>query len=101
MTNEYDGSAMAKLADIRGWVRNQMHKQSQDKFEKTTLRKYQTLTRTADTLQKQNVELRRQLERTKALLAKSENELDLEVYNDPDAGIKDEEVDFEHLDRNS
>ena len=73
-SNEYDGSAMAKLADIRGWVRNQMHKQSQDKFEKTTLRKYQTLTRTADTLQKQNVELRRQLERTKALLAKSENE---------------------------
>ena len=73
-SNEYDGAAMAKLADIRSWVRNQMRKQVQDKFEKTTLRKYKTLTRTADNLQKQNVELRKQLERTKALLAKSENE---------------------------
>ena len=35
------------------------------------------------------------------IVAKSENELDIDVFNDPDAGIQDEEVDFEHLDKNS
>jgi Na+/H+-dicarboxylate symporter len=35
------------------------------------------------------------------IVGKSENELDLGVFNDPDAGIKSEEVDFEHLDKNS
>jgi Na+/H+-dicarboxylate symporter len=35
------------------------------------------------------------------IVGKSENELDIDVYNDPDAGLKDEEVDFEHLDKNS
>ncbi|MGK0304390.1 MAG: Na+/H+-dicarboxylate symporter [Gammaproteobacteria bacterium] len=35
------------------------------------------------------------------IVGKSENELDIHVYNDPDAGLKDEEVDFEHLDKNS
>ena len=35
------------------------------------------------------------------IVAKSENELDIEVFNDPSAGIKDEEVDFKHLDNNS
>jgi Na+/H+-dicarboxylate symporter len=34
------------------------------------------------------------------IVGKSENELDIEVYNDPDAGIKGEEVDFEHFDKN-
>jgi Na+/H+-dicarboxylate symporter len=34
------------------------------------------------------------------IVGKSENELDIEVFNDPNAGLKDEEVDFEHLDRN-
>jgi Na+/H+-dicarboxylate symporter len=34
------------------------------------------------------------------IVAKSENELDIEVFNDPDAGIKYEEVNFEHLDKN-
>jgi Na+/H+-dicarboxylate symporter len=35
------------------------------------------------------------------IVAKSENELDIEVYNDPNSGIKEEEVDFKHLDKNS
>jgi Na+/H+-dicarboxylate symporter len=35
------------------------------------------------------------------IVGKSENELDIEVYNDPNAGIKSEEVDFEHFDKNS
>jgi Na+/H+-dicarboxylate symporter len=35
------------------------------------------------------------------IVGKSENELDLDVYNDSDAGVKDEEVNFEHLDKNS
>ena len=35
------------------------------------------------------------------IVGKSENELDIEVYNDPDAGIKSEEIDFEHFDKNS
>jgi Na+/H+-dicarboxylate symporter len=35
------------------------------------------------------------------IVGKSENELDIDVFNDPDAGIKDEEIDFEHLDKNS
>jgi Na+/H+-dicarboxylate symporter len=35
------------------------------------------------------------------IVGKSENEIDIDVFNDPDAGIKDEEVDFAHLDKNS
>jgi Na+/H+-dicarboxylate symporter len=35
------------------------------------------------------------------IVGKSENELDIEVYNDPNAGIKSEEIDFEHFDKNS
>ena len=35
------------------------------------------------------------------IVGKSENEIDIDVFNDPDAGIKDEEIDFEHLDKNS
>jgi Na+/H+-dicarboxylate symporter len=35
------------------------------------------------------------------IVAKSENELDIEVFNDPSSGIKDEEVDFVHLEKNS
>ncbi|MFT5837673.1 MAG: Na+/H+-dicarboxylate symporter [Flavobacteriales bacterium] len=35
------------------------------------------------------------------IVAKSENELDIEVFNDPNSGIKEEEVDFKHLDKNS
>jgi Na+/H+-dicarboxylate symporter len=35
------------------------------------------------------------------IVGKSENELNIEVYNDPNAGIKSEEVDFEHFDKNS
>jgi Na+/H+-dicarboxylate symporter len=35
------------------------------------------------------------------IVAKSENELDLDTFNDPNAGIKGEEVDFHHLDQNS
>ncbi|PKG97463.1 dicarboxylate/amino acid:cation symporter [Paraglaciecola sp. MB-3u-78] len=35
------------------------------------------------------------------IVGKSENELDIEVYNDPNAGIKSEEVDFEHFDKNT
>jgi len=35
------------------------------------------------------------------IVGKSENELDMEVFNDPDAGIKSEEVDFQHFDKNS
>lgn len=35
------------------------------------------------------------------IVAKSESELDLDVFNDPEAGKKDEEVDFEHLENNS
>ncbi|MBU3002670.1 dicarboxylate/amino acid:cation symporter [Paraglaciecola arctica] len=35
------------------------------------------------------------------IVAKSESELDIEVYNDPDAGISAEKVDFKHLDNNS
>lgn len=31
------------------------------------------------------------------IVAKSENELDIDKFNDPEAGIKDEEVDFEQL----
>jgi Na+/H+-dicarboxylate symporter len=35
------------------------------------------------------------------IVGKSENELDMEVFNDLDAGIKSEEVDFKHFDKNS
>jgi Na+/H+-dicarboxylate symporter len=35
------------------------------------------------------------------IVAKSENELDLEVFNDPDAGIISQEIDFEKLEKNS
>ena len=35
------------------------------------------------------------------VVAKSEGELDEAVYNDPDAGIKEETVDFEHFDKNA
>lgn len=33
------------------------------------------------------------------IVGKSEGEMDFDVYNDPDAGIKDEEVDFEHFEQ--
>jgi Na+/H+-dicarboxylate symporter len=35
------------------------------------------------------------------IVGKSENELDVEVFNDLNAGVKEEEVDFKHLDQNS
>ncbi len=35
------------------------------------------------------------------IVAKSENELDMDVFNDENAGTKYEEVDFEHLDKNN
>ena len=35
------------------------------------------------------------------IVGKSEKELDIAVYNNPDAGLKSEEVDFEHFDNNS
>ena len=35
------------------------------------------------------------------IVGKSEKELDLAVYNNPDAGLKSEEVDFENFDNNS
>ncbi|MFT4940321.1 MAG: Na+/H+-dicarboxylate symporter [Paraglaciecola sp.] len=33
------------------------------------------------------------------IVGKSEGELDFNVYNDPDAGVSDEEVDFEHFEK--
>jgi Na+/H+-dicarboxylate symporter len=35
------------------------------------------------------------------IVAKSENELDFAAFEDPNSGIKDEEVDFAHLDKNT
>jgi Na+/H+-dicarboxylate symporter len=35
------------------------------------------------------------------IVGKSEGELDFDVYNDPNAGIKDEQVDFEHFEQNT
>ena len=35
------------------------------------------------------------------VVAKSEGELDEAVFNDPDAGTKEENIDFEHFDKNS
>ena len=35
------------------------------------------------------------------IIAKSENELDEARFNDLDAGLKEEDVDLEHFDRNS
>jgi Na+/H+-dicarboxylate symporter len=35
------------------------------------------------------------------IVARSENELDIKIYEDSDAGLKDEEVDFKHLDNNT
>jgi Na+/H+-dicarboxylate symporter len=35
------------------------------------------------------------------IVAKSENELDMDVFNDENAGTKYEEIDFEHIDKNN
>jgi hypothetical protein len=35
------------------------------------------------------------------VVAKSEGELDESVFNDPKAGLKEEDVDFKHFEQNS
>ena len=65
----------SKLADIRNWVRVQMQKQARARFQKLDVgpmsRKNESLSRTAATLERQNVELRKQLKRTDHMLKSS------------------------------
>ena len=72
LSHESDGKAMMRLADIRSWVRTQMHKQAKEQYQKIEVasvhRKNESLNRTAETLKKQNEQLRKRLKRAERLL---------------------------------
>ena len=79
LSNQSDSKIMSKLADIRSWVRMQMHKQARLRYEKAEVasvqRKYTSLNRTTETLKQQNDELRKKLQRSEYLLKNNKNEI--------------------------